>query len=67
MNLPDLIEKLRELSDQLAARGVRDRDVQVMLWENEDDLAPIVLVEWDKFEVDGPFVVVIAKPGDPGT
>lgn len=65
MNLPDFIEKLRDMSAQLATRGVRDSEVEVHVWDGEDTV-PVTYVEWDVFEIDGPHVVMVAKRGDPG-
>jgi hypothetical protein len=65
MNLNELIAALEAKRDYLEShRGLNADEVQAVVW-NGDDTVPVTDLDYDRFEVDGPWVVEIRKASDP--
>lgn len=68
MNLDQLIERLTAKRAAISAFHKIDAgQLDVVLWgsDDEDDLPTVTGVDYDKFESDTPWVVIIQKAGDP--
>lgn len=65
MNLNELIAALEAKRDYLGIdRGLDTNEVQVVVW-NGDDTVPVTDLDYDKFEMDGPWCIEVRKAGDP--